>query len=90
MDNFSLEQTSTEILALFGSFKKQWDPFFNKLQALGRAINNLQKEYETIITTRRRQLERPLNRIEEIRKARTISLPDLERGNPTAKETKRK
>jgi len=90
VDNFSLEQTSTEILALFGSFKKQWDLFFNKLQALGRAINNLQKEYETLITTRRRQLERPLNRIEEIRKARTISLPDLERGNPTAEETKRK
>ena len=90
VDNFSFEQTSTEILALFGSFKKQWDLFFNKLQALGRAINNLQKEYETLITTRRRQLERPLNRIEEIRKARTISLPDLERGNPTAEETKRK
>ncbi len=75
VDNFTLEQTSTEILSLLGSFRKQWDQFLKKLEVLGRRINDAQKEYESLVTTRRRQLERPLNRIEEIRRARSISLP---------------
>ncbi len=75
VDNFTLEQTSTEILSLLGSFRKQWDQFLKKLEVLGKRINDAQKEYESLVTTRRRQLERPLNRIEEIRRARSISLP---------------
>jgi DNA recombination protein RmuC len=72
VENFALEQTSNEILSLLGSFKKQWDAFLTKLKVLGKRIGDAQKEYEALMTTRRRQLERPLNRIEELRTQRDL------------------
>lgn len=67
VDNFALEKTSNEILSLLGLFKKQWDEFLKKLELLGKRIDDTQKEYESLSTTRRRQLERPLNRLEDLR-----------------------
>lgn len=67
VDNFALEKASNEILSLLGAFNKQWGEFLKRLELLGRRIEDVQKEYETLSTTRRRQLEKPLNRIEELR-----------------------
>jgi DNA recombination protein RmuC len=67
VDNFALGKTSNEILSLFGVFKKQWDEFLKKLELLGKRIEDTQKEYESLVTTRRRQLERPLNKIDDLR-----------------------
>ncbi|UCG99797.1 MAG: DNA recombination protein RmuC [Deltaproteobacteria bacterium] len=67
VDNFALEKTSNEILSLLGLFKKQWDEFLKKLELLGKRIDDTQKEYESLTTARRRQLERPLNRLEDLR-----------------------
>ena len=46
---------------------EQWDEFVKKLELLGKRIEDTQKEYELLATTRRRQLERPLNKIEDLR-----------------------
>jgi DNA recombination protein RmuC len=70
IDNFALEKTSNEILSLLGNFKRQWDEFVRKLDVLGKRIEDTQKEYEILTTTRRRQLERPLNRIDDLRTQR--------------------
>jgi DNA recombination protein RmuC len=70
--NFALERTSNEILSLFGLFKKQWDEFLKKLDILGKRIEDTQKEYESLATTRRRQLERPLNKIDDLREQKGI------------------
>jgi DNA recombination protein RmuC len=67
VDNFALEKTSNEILSLLGMFRKQWDDFTGKFEALGKRIEDVQKEYELLTTTRRRQLEKPLQRIDDIR-----------------------
>jgi DNA recombination protein RmuC len=72
VENFALERTSNEILSLLGSFNKQWNEFLRKLELLGKRIGDAQKEYEALMTTRRRQLERPLNRIEELRTQRQL------------------
>ncbi len=74
VDNFSLEQTSNEILSLLGDFKKQWGEFLGKLEVVGKRIGDAQKEYEALTTTRRRQLERPLNRIEDLRTQRNLPI----------------
>jgi DNA recombination protein RmuC len=76
VDNFSIEQTSNEILSLLGSFKKQWDEFLKKLDTLGKRISDAQREYDQLTTTRRRQLEKPLNRIEDLRTQRGIPIAD--------------
>jgi len=72
VNNFALERTSNEILSLFGVFKKQWDEFLKKLDVLGKRIEDTQKEYESLATTRRRQLERPLNKIDDLREQKGI------------------
>jgi DNA recombination protein RmuC len=73
VDSFSVEQTSNEILSLLGAFKRQWDEFLRKLESLGKRIDDLHKDFEILNTTRRRQLERPLRRMEEIRTDRGLS-----------------
>jgi DNA recombination protein RmuC len=67
IDNFALERTSAELLSLFGRFKKQWDQFLYRLEMLGKRIGDALKEYENLMTTRRRQLESPLDKIENAR-----------------------
>ncbi len=74
VENFALEKTSNEILSLFGIFKKQWGEFLKKLELLGRRIEDTQREYELLTTTRRRQLERPLNKIDDLRKQKGLPI----------------
>ena len=78
VDNFALEKTSNEILSLFGSFKNQWNEFLKKLDLLGKRIADAQKEYEALTTTRRRQLERPLNKIDDLRTQRGLPIRSFE------------
>ena len=82
VDNFAFQRTSSEILSLFGRFKKQWDEFINRLELLGKRISDTQKEYESLITTRRRQLENPLAKIESIRSERGLPVASEEDEEP--------
>jgi DNA recombination protein RmuC len=72
VDNFALEKTSNEILSLFGAFKNQWDKFIEKLGLLGKRIEDVQKEYDALRSVRRRQLEKPLHKIESLRTQREL------------------
>ncbi len=91
VDNFALEQTSNEILSLLGTFKKQWGEFRKKLELLGKRIEDTQKEYEALTTTRRRQLEKPLNKIEFLRTQRGLPIaPGEDEGSlPAVEEVER-
>ncbi len=88
VDNFALEQTSNQILVLLGTFKKQWGMFVDSMETLGKRLRDAQLEYDRLVTTRRRQLERPLERIDRLRTDRqlppspedSVDTPDLERG----------
>jgi DNA recombination protein RmuC len=81
VENFALEKTSNEILSLFGAFKKQWIEFIKKLELVGKRIEDLQKEYENLHTRRRRQLEKPLDKIDALRTQRGLP-PAPEDGEP--------
>ncbi|MBE9574863.1 MAG: DNA recombination protein RmuC, partial [Proteobacteria bacterium] len=61
VDNFALEKTFNKILSLLGLFKNQWGEFLKKLDLPGKRVEDIQKEYELLTTTRRQQPERPLN-----------------------------
>jgi DNA recombination protein RmuC len=84
VDNFALERTSAELLSLFGRFKKQWDQFLSRLELLGKRIGDALKEYENLMTTRRRQLESPLEKIENARIKRGLPIAP-EEGDETLK-----
>jgi DNA recombination protein RmuC len=72
VDNFTFEKTSNEILVQLARFQKQWEYFCEGLSKLGKRIEDSQKEYDTLMSTRKRQIEKPLQRIEEIRQQQGI------------------
>jgi DNA recombination protein RmuC len=72
VENFSLEMTSREILSLLAVFYKQWGEFVAKMEMMGKRLADAQKEYESLVTTRRNQLEKPLRQIEELRRQQGI------------------
>jgi len=78
VDNFALEKTTNRILSLFGSFGKQWGKFVDSLEKVGKHINQTHNEYEKLITTRRRQLERPLKKIDELRTHRGLPVENFD------------
>lgn len=73
IDNFQLEQGASRMLALMGRFAKQWDEFVKGFEKMGKRIEDAQKEFDTLMTTRRMQLERPLAQIEELRRQKGIA-----------------
>lgn len=77
VDNFNLEKTASRILSLLGNFHKQWDAFFKSFERMGKRIEDAQREYESLTTTRKNQLERALKQIEELRLQREGTSPEI-------------
>jgi DNA recombination protein RmuC len=73
-DQFMMEQASTEILGLLSTFGREWGRYTDSLDKVRTRLDAVGKEFEVLATTRRRQLERPLNRIESLRAERGLTL----------------
>jgi DNA recombination protein RmuC len=73
MDNFNLERTAGQIMALLGGFNKQWEAFVRSMDKMGDKIHQAQKEFDDLTTTRRNQLERQLRKIEDLRLEKGIA-----------------
>ena len=74
VDNFSVEQSSNEIISELGKFENQWGRFIKQMDTLGKRIDDAQKDFGGLVGTRRRMLERPLDRISLIREQRGLTL----------------
>ena len=84
-DNFMIEQTSDEILQLIGKFGQQWQKYTESAAKVKDRLDSVQKEFDLLVGTRRRQLERPLQQLEELRVRRNLPVegelfsdPDLD------------
>ena len=73
-----LSRTSDEILQLLGGFGDQWARFADQLDRVARQFATVHKGFEDLSGPRRRQLERQLDRIEDLRTRRAE--PDHESG----------
>jgi DNA recombination protein RmuC len=73
-DNFAFEQASEQILRAIASFDKQWKMFVEKMDAMGKKIDDSQKAFQDLTTTRRRQLDRTIEKIEDLRTQKGIEL----------------
>ncbi len=67
IDNFILEKTTAALLPLIGNFDKQWEAFNECLEKMGKKIAEAQKEYEQLVGTRHRQLDKVLGQIETLK-----------------------
>jgi DNA recombination protein RmuC len=81
-DNSVVEQTSGEILAVLGRFAQQWDKFTGALETLDRRLDAARRAFDDVNGPRRRQLERPLARLEALRAERNLALDPLLRDDP--------
>jgi DNA recombination protein RmuC len=84
LDNFAIEQASNEILSELAIFDRQWENFTKQMDTVGRRIESAQTSFESLKGTRSRALDRPLQRIQDIRKQRNI--PDAPEIGPDESE----
>ena len=78
VDNFNLEKTAAQILSLLGAFNKQYKLFCESMDKMGRRIDEARTEFVHLTSTRRNQLEKSLQQIEELRQQRGISVAPSE------------
>jgi DNA recombination protein RmuC len=68
VDNFQLSRTSQEILQRLHGFEKQWDRFVEQMDKVGRNLKTASNAFEELEGTRRRGVERELERIDALRR----------------------
>ncbi len=74
-DNFVIEQTSKEVLALLGTFSQQWGKYTDAVDKVRRQMDTVSKSFDELATTRRRALERPLVAIDDLRRKQSLPTP---------------
>jgi DNA recombination protein RmuC len=68
-------KTADEVIALLAQFNSQWQKYNEAVDSLGARIDSVAKQYETVRTTRTNMLQRPLDRIEDLRTTRGLGPP---------------
>ncbi len=73
-DNFVIEQTSDQILALIGRFGVQWQKYSEALDRTKVKFEQLDRQFDELVGTRKRQLEKPLYQLEAVRRERNLPI----------------
>jgi DNA recombination protein RmuC len=79
MENFSTAKAANDMLRLIGGFNKEWEKFRESMDKMGRKIEDARDEFQKLTTTRRNKLERPLQKIEDLRRLKGVE-PELALG----------
>jgi DNA recombination protein RmuC len=72
VNSFKTEKAIDEIIQQVKVFQLQWEKYAESMDKMGKKIYEAQKEFDNLSTTRKSKLERPLKRIDDIRKERGI------------------
>jgi DNA recombination protein RmuC len=75
-ENFKLAQQTNEILKALGGFNKQWGAFKEQMGKVDRAIDSSRNAYTELMGTRTRQLDRQIDRVEELRQTAGLDEAD--------------
>jgi DNA recombination protein RmuC len=73
-DNFVTEQTSDQILALMGKFGLQWVKYNEQLEKVHAKFTQLDRQFDELMGPRRRQLEKPLQQLDAVRRERNLAI----------------
>jgi DNA recombination protein RmuC len=72
VEQVQLQRTSDEILACLVAFEQQWGKFTDALDKVGRGLDTVRRGWDDLTGTRRRQLERQLDRVGDLRSRREL------------------
>jgi DNA recombination protein RmuC len=75
VDQTRLTRASGEILECLVAFRQQWSKYSDQMDKVERAFVSTQKNFEELSGTRRKQLVRQLDRIDDLRKDRGLPEP---------------
>ena len=64
--NFTMNERASEVMALVNDFRNQWKKYVEQMDKLGRRIDGLTGDFHTLVHTRTRALDKPLDKIENI------------------------
>jgi DNA recombination protein RmuC len=70
VDAFAVESRSRDILDALAGFTDQWERFVGQMDKVGTRLDGVRKEYDALTGTRRRQLDRRIEAIQELREGR--------------------
>ena len=65
--NFMVGKKIQKVIKQVEAFSSEWIKFDEEFQKFGRSIESLQKNFDTLSTTRKKQMERRIHKIEEYR-----------------------
>lgn len=65
--NFMVGKKIKQVIKHIDAFAGEWLKFDDEFSKFGRSIETLQKNYETLSTTRKRQMEKKIQKIEQYR-----------------------
>lgn len=74
--NFMVGKKIKEVIKHIDAFASEWLKFDDEFSKFGRSIETLQKNYETLATTRKRQMEKKIAKIEQYRGSSAELLED--------------
>ncbi|MFI5004508.1 MAG: DNA recombination protein RmuC [Solirubrobacterales bacterium] len=66
-ENFKLAQQTNEILRVLGGFNDQWGRFKEQMGRVEKVLESSRKAYAELLGTRTRQLDRQVERVEDLR-----------------------
>lgn len=72
VEQTQLKKTSDEILHCLTGFEQQWQRFGEAFDKVGKQLDTVQRSWDELSGTRRRQLDRQLDRIEALRTHRDL------------------
>ena len=71
-ENANVLKTADEVTSLLGQFYQQWQKFCEEMDVLGQKIDQTAEQYRKVRVTRSNMLQKPLDRIEDIRTSRGL------------------
>jgi len=80
VETFTLAEATDELLSQMSRFRGEWGAFKDELQRLGRKLEEAQTLFASLEGPRLRALERPLDRLEGLRRGDGADAPSAGRG----------
>ncbi len=71
--NFMMEQRASEIMNEVIKFQQQWDKFTDVMDKTEKNLDIAVRQFQDLISTRKRALDRPVNKILELQKEKALS-----------------
>ena len=72
VENFKMERAVGEILQTINVFQMQWQKYVDSMDRMGKKLQAAQDEFNSLVATRKSCLEKPLKKIDEIKRERGI------------------